>query len=47
MKKNVAKWKLAWSDEFDGVKLDETKWTRCARGASDWDNTRCRTTLTC
>ena len=39
MQKNKKKWKLAWSDEFDGGKLDETKWTRCARGASDWDNT--------
>lgn len=32
-------WELAWSDEFDGDKLDETKWTRCVRGTSDWDNT--------
>lgn len=25
------KWKLVWSDEFDGEKLDETKWV-CERG---------------
>jgi beta-glucanase (GH16 family) len=31
-------WKLVWSDEFDGDRLDETKWTRaadCGGGGND------------
>jgi len=32
-----AAWKLAWSDEFDGPSLDESKWTR-AEGAHGWGN---------
>ena len=36
---DLAGWKLRWSDEFSGDKLDETKWSRCKRGRSDWNNT--------
>ena len=32
-------WELVWEDDFTGEKLDETKWTRCQRGPSDWNNT--------
>lgn len=39
MKKNEKEWNLIWCDEFDGSKLDETKWARCLRGPSDWNNT--------
>ncbi len=31
-------WKLAWHDEFDGRKLDTTKWVKIPRGPSDWNN---------
>ncbi len=30
---DAAKWQLAWQDEFDGDKLDETKWKHCP----EWD----------
>ena len=32
-------WKLVWNDEFTGNKLDESAWTLCKRGSSDWNNT--------
>lgn len=32
-------WKLLWQDEFNGSKLDETKWVLCKRGNADWMNT--------
>ena len=35
-------WKLIWSDEFDGRKIDSTKWLPCERGPSDWNNTMTR-----
>jgi beta-glucanase (GH16 family) len=34
-----SEWELAWSDEFEGDVLDDAKWTRCARGTSDWNDT--------
>jgi beta-glucanase (GH16 family) len=34
-----AGWELVWKDEFDGEKLDDSKWRRCRRGSCDWDNT--------
>ncbi|MDD2597726.1 MAG: glycoside hydrolase family 16 protein [Kiritimatiellae bacterium] len=33
------KWKLLWQDEFDGTKLDDSKWALCKRGKADWMNT--------
>lgn len=33
------KWKLHWSDEFNGTRIDDTKWSRCTRGRSNWDDT--------
>ena len=36
---DLAKWELVWREEFGGEKLDETRWTRCGRGRSDWNNT--------
>jgi len=32
-------WKLIWNDEFTKNKLDDSKWSRCQRGRSDWNNT--------
>ncbi|MCP5538477.1 MAG: glycoside hydrolase family 16 protein [Akkermansiaceae bacterium] len=32
-------WKLVWRDEFNGRKIDITKWSPCDRGGSDWNNT--------
>ena len=32
-------WKLEWEETFDGTELDDTRWTRCQRGRSDWNNT--------
>jgi len=34
-----SRWELVWQEEFAGEKLDETRWTRCKRGRSDWNNT--------
>ena len=34
-----AEWKLVWRDEFEGSQLDSGKWSPCARGTSDWDDT--------
>lgn len=34
-----SQWKLVWNDEFDRSKLDSSKWSRCERGRSDWNNT--------
>jgi len=34
-----AKWKLVWSDEFEGEALDDKTWSRCRRATSDWNNT--------
>ncbi len=31
-------WVLAWSDEFNGSKIDEKKWSKIPRGKSDWNN---------
>ncbi len=30
-------WKVIWQDDFDGSKLDTTKWTRVPVGKSDWN----------
>ena len=35
----AAGWELAWSDEFESDKLNDTKWSRCERGKPDWKNT--------
>lgn len=33
-------WKLEWNDEFNAPgKIDDSKWVRCERGSSDWNNT--------
>jgi beta-glucanase (GH16 family) len=32
-------WGLVWQDEFTDNNLDETKWTRCRRGRSNWNDT--------
>ena len=32
-------WELVWNDEFSGNELDQTKWTRCRRGGSNWSDT--------
>lgn len=32
-------WKLVWGDEFNENDLDETKWARCKRGGSNWNDT--------
>jgi len=32
-------WKLVWHDEFSDAKLNDTFWSRCKRGKSDWNNT--------
>lgn len=34
-----SKWELLWEDEFAGRELDDSKWTLCERGRSDWQNT--------
>ena len=31
------KWRLKWSDEFNGGKLDTNVWERCNTGGSDWN----------
>jgi beta-glucanase (GH16 family) len=35
-------WKLIWHDEFNGNKIDATKWSPCERGKPDWCNTMTR-----
>jgi len=32
-------WKQVWQDEFNGTKLDDSKWELCKRGGADWMNT--------
>jgi len=32
-------WELIWNDEFSENTLDQTKWTRCNRGSSNWSDT--------
>lgn len=32
-------WELIWSDEFSDNALDQTTWSLCSRGRSDWNNT--------
>ena len=32
-------WKLVWTDDFAGKKLDDSKWTLCKRGTPDWQDT--------
>ena len=32
-------WKLVWEEDFVGTTLDDTRWSRCERGKSDWNNT--------
>lgn len=32
-------WQLVWHDEFDGPKIDASKWSPCERGKSDWCDT--------
>lgn len=34
-----SKWKLVWEDDFADKELDDSKWTLCKRGKSDWKNT--------
>ena len=36
-RKPKVKYRLLWSDEFNGTKLDETRWNRCDKGPSDWN----------
>lgn len=33
------KWKLVWSDEFNGNRIDTRYWTKIKRGTPDWKNT--------
>lgn len=35
-------WKLVWSDEFNGTRIDSSKWTPCERGPADWKDTMTR-----
>lgn len=35
-------WKLVWRDEFNGRKIDSSKWAPCERGNADWHNTMTR-----
>ena len=35
-------WRLIWSDEFNGPKIDSDKWSPCERGSSDWNDTMTR-----
>lgn len=32
-------WMLFWSEEFDGDRLNERRWSRCDRGRADWSDT--------
>lgn len=34
--KEAGKWKLVWSDDFNGAKLDSTKWSCLQVGNADW-----------
>lgn len=34
-----AKWKLAWSEDFNTAVLDTAVWSKCDRGNPDWCNT--------
>lgn len=38
----VTTWKLTWSDEFNGQRIDSTKWSPCERGTADWNDTMTR-----
>ncbi|MDR0836530.1 MAG: hypothetical protein LBN11_08145, partial [Tannerella sp.] len=31
-------WQLVWEENFDGVSLDTSRWSKIPRGGSDWDN---------
>lgn len=33
------KWKLVWSDEFNGAKVNSKYWSKIERGTPDWKNT--------
>ncbi|MCR5184016.1 MAG: glycoside hydrolase family 16 protein [Opitutales bacterium] len=33
------RWKLVWSDEFNGSKIESKHWSKCERGKPDWSNT--------
>lgn len=33
-----SKWKLVWSEDFDGNSLDSSKWSRIPRKKHDWSN---------
>ena len=35
----LSEWELLWQDDFTGDQLDNTKWERCKRGKSDWNDT--------
>ena len=32
-------WELFWSEEFDVERIDTSRWSRCERGRSDWNDT--------
>lgn len=33
-------WKLVWEENFDGIELDTSVWSRIPRGKPDWQNTQ-------
>lgn len=35
--KSSSPWKLVWEENFDGDKLDESKWSKIPRGKNDWN----------
>lgn len=35
-----SRWRLSWSEEFNGSELDTTVWSRIDRGTPDWQNTQ-------
>lgn len=36
---STSEWQLVWEDDFFGATLDDFKWSLCARGKADWQNT--------
>ncbi|TCN64742.1 glycoside hydrolase family 16 protein [Acetobacteroides hydrogenigenes] len=35
--KQEHKWKLTWQDDFNGTRIDTSKWSKIPRGGSDWN----------